>query len=593
MNLVNSSKSEFVSRLFGQDVLQTVTHPAERTAVMQASVSSKPMRAPSVMSRKGTRARTNTGMRRQQQDAVDSQDQVSEVGSRRGGGKTTEQGAAGQFLSSLENVQKAITDHATNSYFVFCMKPNDRRIANQFDSKCVRSQMQTFGIAEISQRLRSADFSLFLPFGEFLGLADAETMFVGSERERTEMIIEEKRWPSNEVQVGSTGVFVSERCWMEVAQLRNQSATGPFGLSADEEGITPGEPKDRFVSSGTTPLLYGEKTKSGYFGADDTRSEAGVSAFGAGDMFQNLDTREQMAERGNEKSLVEVEEYKDSPSRKRWVFMVYFLTWLIPDFLIRWIGKMPRKDVRMAWREKLAINMLIWLMCGFAAFFIFIFPSLVCPHQYVFSASELSSYDGKSGSKGAYVSVRGYVFDIATFQPHHYPSYLQPKALLDYAGKDISSLFPIQVSALCQGVDGSVAPEVTLDYRSTNFSGSPKLIASQDPNAQYHDFRYFRNHSRPDWYFEQMQTLRGNFKVGNVGYTPAHVRKLASQQQAVGIIGGRVFDLTTYLTGGRKLVGPPGQAPQITRNLQTSWTHLSRSCFNLRLEATSPNTGTP
>ena len=391
-------------------------------------------------------------------------------------------------------------------------------------------------------------------------------MFVGSERERTEMIIEEKRWPGNEVQVGSTGVFVSERCWLEISQLSGQIASGPFGLTAAEgdDAMTPGD-KDRMVSGGTTPLLYGEKPRNGYFATDDTRSEAGVSAFGAGDMFKNLETREQMAERGNEKSLVEVEEYKDSASRKRWVFIVYFFTWLIPDFLIKWIGRRERKDVRMAWREKLAINMLIWFMCGFAAFFIFVFPSLICPHQYVYSAAELSSYNGIKGSKGAFVSIRGYVFDLATFQPHHYPNYLQSKALLDYAGKDISSLFPIQVNALCQGKSGVVSPEVTLDYRSTNFSGSPSLISTQDINAQYHDFRYFTNHSQPDWYFEQMQTLRGNFKVGNVGYTTGHVKKLSEQQQSIAIISGRVYDLTTYLTGGRQLVAPPGQeAPHDT-----------------------------
>ncbi len=117
---------------------------------------------------------------------------------------------------------------------------------------------------------------------------------------------------------------------------------------------------------------------------------------GGGDMFKNLDTREQMAERGNEKSMVEVEEFRDSSSRKRWVFIVYLLTFFIPDFLIRWLGRMTRKDVRMAWREKLAINMIIWFTCCVA----------VCPHQYVFSADELSSNNGQNGA-GAYAAVRG------------------------------------------------------------------------------------------------------------------------------------------------------------------------------------------
>lgn len=574
MNLINGSRSEFVTRLFGQDALQTVTHPSERTAVMQASVSSKPMRNPSVMSRKTARPRTTAAFARQSQDRSDQFDYGGDPGSRRGAVRTSmEQGAAGQFLSSLENVQKAITDLGTNSYFVFCLKPNDRRIANQFDSKCVRSQMQTLGIAEISQRLRVADFSVFLPFAEFLGLADAETMFVGSERERAEGIIEEKCWPGSEVQVGSTGVFLSERCWMETAHLSSHAASSPFGLASGPTGDgltladgTPGSATREGFPSGSTPLMGAEKSKSGYFG-DDARSEAGLSAFGSGDMFKNLDTREQMAERGNEKSMVEVEEFKDGPSRKRWVFIVYLLTWLIPDFVIRLVGKKQRKDVRMAWREKLAINMLIWFMCLFTAFFIFVMPMLICPRQNVYTAKELAKYDGKKGSDGALVSIRGYVFDVAAFQPHHYPAYLQPDALLNYAGKDISSLFPIQVSALCQGQDGQVAPEVTLSYRSTNFSEAPSLIGSGEYVAQYHDFRYFTNHSEPDWYFEQMQMLRGNFKAGTIGYTPEHVQSLADQQQAIAIIDGKVYDLTEYLTGGRKLQAPPGQEPPADESL--------------------------
>lgn len=578
LNMFNSTRSEFVARLFGQEALQTIPHPHERTAVMQATISSKPMRAPSTMSRRGGRSRAAAAaaVQRRQQEALDQADQTSDTKSSRNGGaaRATEQGASGQFLASLDNVQRAVTDPGTNAYFVFCLKPNDRRITNQFDSKCVRTQVQTFGIAEISQRLRSADFSLFLPFGEFLGMADAETILVGSERERAEMVIDEQRWPSNEVQVGATGVFLSERCWMELAHLAEKGsvAAGRFGPSSDldggGDGLTPGDAhqvfaasKEQLLSSGNTPLMYGEKGKSGYFGgSDDARSEAGASALGGGDMFKNLDTREQMAERGNEKTLEEVEEFKDSPSRKRWVLTVYLLTWFIPDFLIRWAGRMPRKDVRMAWREKVAINMLIWLLCLVAAFFVVIFPMLICPRQNVFSAEELSSHNGKDGNS-AYVSIRGYVIDLGAFAPRHYPNYVNMNMLLNYAGKDVSSLFPIQVSALCAGVGGSINPEVTLDYKNTNMTGSPSLINSVDLNSQYHDFRYFTNQSQPDWYLERLLMMRGNWGAGRIGYSPQYVQSLAQKQQLVAIIGNRVYDMTTYMTGGRKMRAKAGETP--------------------------------
>ncbi|RYO81076.1 hypothetical protein DL766_004798 [Monosporascus sp. MC13-8B] len=574
MSMIKSSKSEFVARLFGQEALKTVMHPQERTTVMQASVSSKPMRAPSVVSRKTTRTMRTRVPRRE--DSAD--DFGSETGdfsaqskgrddNKKTNSRTSEQGASGQFLSALENVKNAIVASNTNTYFVFCLKPNDRRIANQFDSKCVRTQVQTFGIAEISQRLRSADFSLFLPFGEFLGLAESESLLVGSEREKVEAVVQEKQWPGNEARVGSTGIFLSERCWMEITQLADGvSASGRFPSEAGD-GPTPsplevpfGASKERLLSVGNAPQ-YTDKPRGGYFGDGDadTRSEAGVSAFGGGDMFKNLDTREQMAERGNEKSLVEVEEYKDSPSRKRWVFMVYLLTWFIPDFLIRWCG-MPRKDVRMAWREKLAINMIIWFSCLFAAFFIVVFPMLICPKQYVYSPAELTGFNGQDGNP-AYVSIRGQVFDLTEYVPHHYPPYLQERQLLQYGGLDITGLFPVQVSALCQGVNGQVHPSVTLDYKSANITGSPNVINSQDLNAKYHDFRYWTGDYRPDWFYEKIVELKSQYKKGNIGYSAEYVGTLAEKGDSIAILNNRVYDLTKYMRGGRHVEVPEGEDP--------------------------------
>ncbi|KAI0859798.1 chitin synthase [Xylaria cubensis] len=562
MNLINSSKSEFVSRLFGQEALQTVMHPQEKTTVMQASVSSKPMRAPSVMSRKGGRAMRSRRLREESLDEFDD-DARGQSRSRDGPSKNTrhsEQGAAGQFLSALDNVKQALTAPNTNNYFVFCLKPNDRRIANQFDSKCVRAQVQTFGIAEISQRLRSADFSIFLPFGEFLGLADAETIFVGSEREKVEAVVQNRQWPAHEAHIGSTGIFLSERCWLEITSLGDgTSASGRYPSEQGDPSTPGGEmpfgaSKERLVSIGNTPQ-YSDKARGGYFGSGDidTRSEAGASAFGGGDMFKNLDTREQMAERGNEKSLIEVEEYRDSPSRKRWVFTVYLLTWFVPDFLIRWVGRMQRKDVRMAWREKLAINFIIWFSCLLAAFFLIVFPMVICPKQYVFSAQELSSYDGKNGHK-AYASVRGQVFDITTYAPHHYPSYIDTTKLTNYGGKDISALFPVQVSALCQGKTGTVDPSVVL----ANVSASAGVVASTDPNAGYHDYRYSTTKYQPDWFYERMEVLKGSWKKGTVGYTAQYVGTLASKQNQIAILNSRVYDLTQYIIGGRHIQVPEG-----------------------------------
>lgn len=186
-----------------------------------------------------------------------------------------------------------------------------------------------------------------------------------------------------------------------------------------------------------------------------------------------------------------------------------------------------------------------------------VFPNLICPTQHVYSAAELSSYNGQNGVS-SYVAIRGVVFDLGQFMPNHYPNIIPTSALKKYAGLDATNLFPVQVSALCQGVNGSTDQAVQLSYRNTNYSGEASVVSSTDLNAQYHDFRWATNDSRPDWFTEQMVMLKANYQKGNVGYTPQYVKTLAGKQNSIAILNSRVYDFTEYIPGGRTAQYPPG-----------------------------------
>ncbi|KAJ5662206.1 Chitin synthase 8 [Penicillium maclennaniae] len=548
MNLMKSTQSDFVRDLFGQEALQTISHPQEKTAIMQAQVSSKPMRMPSMARRKFDQQARLAASRADSEEAEDHDSQPASskrgAGTRKSGMMGPAQGAAGQFLSGLDILNKCLSAPNLNPYFVICLKPNDRRIANQFDSKCVRMQVQTFGIAEISQRLRNADFSVFLPFAEFLGLAEIGNVVVGSDKEKSEVVLDERRWPGNEARVGSTGVFLSERCWADLAKV-GERVVPSYGLLGSEEG--------EVHASGNPDAKVRLLNPARYFGSRelDGRSDAGASAFNSGDMFRNFETKEQMLEKNNEKKMEEVDEIPVSGSRKRWMALVYLLTWFIPDFLIKFVGRMKRKDVRVAWREKLAINMIIWFSCGVAIFMIVAFPGLVCPTQDVYSKGELSTHNGKNG-QNEFIAIRGVVFRLDDFAPTHYPDIVPQKALKAYAGTDATNLFPVQVSALCQGVDGTVNPAVPLDYRSNlNTSAETTSSTSFDINAKYHDFRYWTGDYRPDWFYEQMVMMRANYKKGYIGYTPDYIKTLASDGDNIVSINGKVYDMSYYIAGPR------------------------------------------
>ncbi|KAH3956891.1 chitin synthase [Parastagonospora nodorum] len=560
INLLKSAQAPFIAQLFGQEALHKMSHPKEKSAIVQATISSKPSRMPSMARRKADQ----TGRYGRQVNVFD-EDAISDAesnvsGSRKGGSSEKQTGAAGQTVSALRTIDSSM--RKANPYFVFCVKPNERRIANQFDSKCVRAQVQGLGIAEISNRVRKADYSIFLPFAEFLGLAHTDLAIVGSEKEKVEMILDSKPWRENEVRVGATGVFLSERCWLELANLTDSVPVGRGLADSNDNLLTPDA--NRSYGDARAGLLspsqgdfYNDKGGN-YFGSKDVdaRSEA-PSGITNGDMFHGLE-QPVIDEKAADKNLEEVEVIPVSGSRKRWMFIVYMMTWMIPDVLIKWIGRIKRPDVRLAWREKLAINMLIWLSCAFVIFLMIGFPMLICPTQHVYSTAELSSFDGK-GKNDAYIAMRGVVYDLGDFIPAHYPNIIPQKNLEKYAGKDATNLFPVQVSALCTGINGDIHPGVQLNYRTSNYTASSvnNFISNTDLNAQYHDFRWFTNDSRPDWWFEQQTFLKANYMKGRVGFSPQYLKTLAGKGDSIAYMNGKVYDLTQYIPGGRDIKPPP------------------------------------
>jgi chitin synthase len=571
MHLLKSAQAPFIQQLFGQEALQKMSHPKEKSAIVQATVSSKPTRMPSLARRKADKTgRFGRQLNVFDEDAIsDAESNVS--GTKKPGEPAKQTGAAGQFISSLRLIESAM--RKANAYFVFCLKPNDRRIANQFDSKCVRQQVQALGIAEISQRLRVADYSIFMPFAEFLGLAQTDLGIVGSDKEKAELVLDNRPWRENEVRVGATGVFLSEKCWLEIANI---TGVAPYARGAGDSNdnlLTPdagrsfGDARAGLLSP--SPGAYYDDKSGNYFGSRDVdaRSEA-PSGITNGDMFQGLEQPTAIDdEKAADAKLEEVETIPVSGSRKRWVFIVYMMTWLIPDFAIRYIGRIKRKDVRMAWREKLAINMIIWWSCSFVIFLMIGFPMVVCPKQHVYSSAELTSFNGKDGND-AYIAIRGIVYDLGDFIPHHYPSIVPQKNLEKYAGKDATNLFPVQVSALCLGKDGTgIDDAVQLNYKSSNYTDSKvnNLISTTDNNAQYHDFRTFTNDTRTDWWFEQQMFLKANYMKGRVGYSPQYLKTLGEKGNSIAFMNGKVYDLTDYIPGGRELKYKPGEtAPDDT-----------------------------
>ena len=188
---------------------------------------------------------------------------------------------------------------------------------------------------------------------------------------------------------------------------------------------------------------------------DDTMSLGTESYAPSRNMFQNVDKKallEKEALPGDIHDGETAEVVKETSARRRWVALCWLLTWWVPSPFLRWFGRMKRQDVRQAWREKLALNILIWLMCCSAVFVIAVLGNLICPTEHVFSTSELASHSVENTPNNVYVAIRGEVFDLTEVAQTHLrivPVVAQ-KSVLKYGGTIADDLFPVQV--ICQSI---------------------------------------------------------------------------------------------------------------------------------------------
>lgn len=110
--------------------------------------------------------------------------------------------------------------------------------------------------------------------------------------------------------------------------------------------------------------------------------------------------------------VVSTEVEETTRARRWWIGLTWFLTWWIPSFLLRKLGGMDRADIRQAWREKLAIFMMIFFLCGIIIFYIVVFGKLLCPNSdKAWNESELATHAGGDDYMAA---IRGKVYDVST-----------------------------------------------------------------------------------------------------------------------------------------------------------------------------------
>ncbi|TIB15854.1 hypothetical protein E3P92_01552 [Wallemia ichthyophaga] len=613
----NGSENPFVKSLFTSNAISTQFHPKSEATLVAAQQSVGPRRRPSTR-------RTGPSLRRgnNEPELPDMpEDQVVDHQS------STETNTC--VATEFRNAADVLFDTLEDCYpwYVFCLSPNDTQLPNQLEARHVKAQIRASGIPAVARRSAVAEWAINMTHDEFVESYGDELnemdIMQGDTVHKILNMREKMSWTERELAVGTYKVFITHNVFRhledhirsydeqeqrqfnkyqksEADYIATPDPFGPYAPLGEEGPTTPASElmtdpfatRDHDGSSVALPLvsnvqhdedhddMYSDDHKSfGYEGSDiypqskyenETNSQIGTEMYAPSqNMFSNMNLKDADKAAMDEKDMYDdsetQEEVRESGVRKRWVAFCWLLTWYVPSPFLKWFGRMKRQDVRQAWREKLAINIIIWFVCACAIFVIAILGPVICPTQRVYSQNEISAHTHESQPDHTFVSIRGEVMDLTKMHDAHRGavSVIDDRLFWNYGGQDVSNLLPVQVSALCNGVDGAVNPLVGLDASNTT---------STEPNAHYHDFRAWTNDSRPDWYYEQMVIMRYNYRVGHVGLTDKDISKMADDNSNIAVINGSVYDMTPYITFDGGFVGS-GEDEAAPTDIDTHFMH--------------------
>jgi len=528
VTLLRGSSDSFVSKLLSGPSLAAEKHSKDESIVVQAQVSSRPLRQPStILSTNNTApAPENEHPRLDPSKTYPVSSQINFTLS--------------EIFASLDR---------TRLWTISCIRPNDSSSANSFDKRRVKAQIRSLLLPDIVAR-KSVDYIAHFEQAEFCNRY-VPTMR-GSEEERIIQCARANGWnEGTDYVMGHRMIWLAYSAWKMVedtlrAQEKDTTGSRESGPGEMEEDVGPDDGTDyTHGNDGLTPPTgyFGDSadnlllTRTGGDGSryqDPNYANGGLrtpstpyGGYGGGDMWSEDDKKElgtpEMlpyssgggggAPRGGGGMTVKeatnaVEEVPSTKSRRWWLRLVWLTTWWIPSFVLRVVGRMKRPDVRLAWREKLTIFWLIFIFNGIIIFYIIEFGRLLCPSfDKVWSIGEVNQHQG---ANDFWVAIQGEVYDVTNFvhsdhSKGQFPIKSNaPDVLEQMAGQDLTYWFPPPLVAGCSGL----VNDDQLSLTRQNWTDFAPL-AHHTSGALQSTPSDLQN---PDWYrdvfFPKMKTMR-------------------------------------------------------------------------------------
>lgn len=291
---------------------------------------------------------------------------------------------------------------SSRNWYQLSLHPSDDSLASlgslasttsAWSAGTVSKQLRAWRVPEwANYRNKSLDFTADFDIDEFcnryspLGCQDG--------RDGVESWILERGWSNGEVVVGHERVWIREGAWWEAESMLDVKSAeahtyspSPFGMESGYS-TTPGAnggyfspPENPFGShenilqrqqssatlaqSALAPAKSIARTAARTLntmvgdyglGAKGDENKGGITYY-EDDLGQYTG--------GLDPELADPKAITVQPidkSRRMWVIVVWALTFWIPSFTLRYAGRMKRPDIRMAWREKLILCLIIFLI---------------------------------------------------------------------------------------------------------------------------------------------------------------------------------------------------------------------------------------
>ncbi|KAF4575437.1 hypothetical protein EYR40_004823 [Pleurotus pulmonarius] len=563
VSLLRNSTDGFVSKLVSGPSMATEKHSKDENIIVQAQVSSRPFRPPTpVCGHNGSPPQIEPHPRLDPGKVYPITTQLNFTLS--------------EIFATLDQMKL---------WTVSCIRPNDSGSPNSFDKRRVKSQIRSMLLPDIASR-RSMEFVVDYEHSAFCERY-VPTMR-GSDVERITQCARANGWKEGEdFVVGHRSVWLSYGAWKTVedgirAVEREMRKTMKDGGFEDDDSVIPDDNTEYTHDNGlSAPAGYYNESADNLLarGGDASQFDDRNGGYGSGGLqTPNLghtmrgglggeddngawgsDTKEPSSPSAPPYSVSKeadamvvnaapnaVEELPTSRTRRIWLWVVWGVTGWIPSFFLTHLGRMKRPDIRLAWREKLAIFLLIFLLNATVIFYIVFFGRLLCPNaDKVWSLNEVAQH---TGDDDFYVAIHGFVYDVSKFI-HGDHAKIQGMVsngrdtLEAVAGNDLSVYFPPPLALACPDLVTDPLLELTVKnftniaptamHKSGGLASLPSSALQQD-----------------NWYTALFLPTIKQYRKGPVVFERKDIQAQASDediQKIWAVWNNKLYDFTDYV----------------------------------------------